>query len=626
MFLICLILTYVLFQSLQNGMNPCAQTALAYLGIFILATAIICVKQKRFPVKAIPSGLACLALCLSFVLHEDQDLHLVLFLMLIPLSGIYCIQLTDTNVHPFGSFYVLLDLLHCELLLPLRHLLSPFTDAVERIRQRREIRQTPRKSRKWLPVVFGFVIAIPILLIVIPLLIDADAAFESVMGGLYHHIRDALSAFGEWLERVLPFDGFILVLSLVFAPYIYSVIHTFATGKAKNENRDTAPRYRSLQKLPVSLVATVLGAVSAVYLIYLLTQSAYLFSAFSGHLPFGVSISVTEYARRGFFELCKLAGVNFVLLALSVGLTGRKNGRIAPLIKGFDIFLCLFTMLLCAISAAKILLYINTYGLTEKRLFVFAADIVLFIVFLAILLRLRFDRFPYMKVMLCALFIVTAALGVLGVSNTIAWYNTNGLLSGRLQKMTVNEIYNESDYASLPYLVKIADGKSLHAANAQNTLKQIVSYRDPYIDTNVSEVYFCNVEQYRFQRYIKEQLEHENSFQVLVDFCDTPPIYALCYACEVNGETVISGGVQNADESPLGKNVTVSINREDLPDNVDLSALAIRFSLYLEPGDTPEITYYVKESMYTEYPAFLFGRVYDVEIMPNGSGGFEADW
>ncbi len=621
MFLICLILTYLLFQSLQNGMNPCVQTALAYLGIFILATAIICVKQKRIPVKAIPSGLACLALCLSFVLHEDQDLHLVLFLMLIPLSGIYCIQLTDANVHPFGSFYVLLDLLHCELLLPLRHLLSPFTDAVERIRQRRENRQTPRKSRKWLPVVFGFVIAIPILLIVIPLLIDADAAFESVMGGLYHHIRDALSAFGEWLERVLPFDGFILVLSLVFAPYIYAVIHTFATGKAKNENRDTAPRYRSLQKLPVSLVATVLGAVSAVYLIYLLTQSAYLFSAFSGHLPFGVSISVTEYARRGFFELCKLAGVNFLLLALSVGLTGRKNGRIAPLIKGFDIFLCLFTMLLCAISAAKILLYINTYGLTEKRLYVFAADIVLFIVFLAILLRLRFDRFPYMKVMLCALFTVTAALGLLGVGNTIAWYNTKGMLSGKLQEMTVNEIYNESGCAALPYIENLATGETTYREDAQALLTHIGT---PTVLTNF-DLPFQNLEYNRYQRFVKEQVEHAESFQVLVDFYDIPPVYALGYGLEYNGKDILGGGVQNADETPLEKNVTLTFDLNELPEIDDYSKLVIRFSMYLSPGDTTDNEVSVRNEEYPLFGSYVYG-LYSVSIMQDQNGEFIADW
>ena len=626
MFLICLILTYLLFNSLYEFGDPNASTALAYLGIFLLATIIICVKQKRFPARAIPSGLACLTLCLSFVLHNDMDLHMILFLLLIPLSGIYCVTLTNANVHSFGSFYVLLDLLHCELLIPLRHLFAPFTDGVARYKEKRAVRQTAQKNRKWLPVVIGLIIAIPLLLLVIPLMIDADAAFESVIGGLYQHITDALSAFVGWLQKVLPFNWFALVLSLLFTPYIYAVIHAFANGTAKNENKDTSSKFCKLQKLPVALIATVLGAVSVVYLIYLLTQAGYLFSAFSGHLPFGVSITVTEYARRGFFELCKLAGINFVLLALSVGVSVRKNGRISPLVKGFDIFLCLFTMLLCAVSVAKILLYIHSFGLTEKRLYVFAADIVLFVVFLAILLRLRFERFPYMKVMLCALFLVTAALGVLGVGNTIAWYNTNGLLSGRLENMTVNEIYNESCFAALPYVQKIAEGNSTYVKDAKQTLKEILFYGTPYNETEEQEASFCNLEFSRYQRFVAKSRKAATSFQVIVNFVDTPPVYAIGYAWRLNGKDVLSGGMEHADHSALGNDATLDFNRNDLPENTDLSALEVLFTLYLEPDDMTKQVFEVSEAEYSLHPSFEFGRLYNVAIRENGNGGFEADW
>ncbi len=626
MFLICLILTYILFNSFYELGEPNASTALAYFGIFLLATLIISIRQKRFPARAIPSGLACLALCLSFVLHNDTDLHLVLFLLLIPLSGIYCVSLTGANVHAFGSFYVLLDLLHCELLIPLRHLFAPFTDAVARYKEKRTARQNTHKHRKWLPVVIGLIVAVPLLLIVIPLLIDADAAFESVMGGLYQHVTDALSAFGEWLRQALPFNGFALVLSLFFTPYIFAVIYTFASGTAKNENKDTSAKFCKLQKLPMALVATVLGAVSVVYLIYLLTQAGYLFSAFSGHLPFGVSITVTEYARRGFFELCKLAGINFVLLALSVGVSARKNGRISPLVKGFDIFLCLFTMLLCAVSVAKILLYIHSFGLTEKRLYVFMADIVLFVVFLAILLRLRFDRFPYMKVMLCALFTATAVLGLLGVGNTIACYNTNGLLSGRLENMSVNEIYNESGYAALPYLQKIADGDSPYAKDAKHTLKGLVSYGAAYTDTEEQDYAFYNLEFSRYLHFVEEGRKAATSFQVFIDLVDTPPVYAIGYACRVNGKDILSGGMENADHSALETDATIEFNRHDLLENTDLSNLDILFTLYLDPDDTTKQIYEVGEAESSLHPTFGYGRVYNVVIRDNGSGGFEAEW
>lgn len=618
MFIICLLLTYALFSSLLHSAEPNAQTALAYLGLFALATGLICVRQKRFPPRAIPCGLACLALCLSFVLHDDGELHLMLFLLLIPLSGIYCLTLTGANLHPFGSFYVLLDLLRCEFLLPLRNLFAPLSDAIDHARQRRVARQKTKKHRKWVPVVVGLLAAIPVLLVVIPLLIDADAAFESVMGGLYQHIRDALHSFGDWLEQVLPFNGFALVLSLLFAPYIYAVIHTFATGRAKRENSDIAPRYRSLQKVPPAFPATVLGSVSAVYLIYILTQIGYLFSAFSGRLPFGVSISVTEYARRGFFEMCELAGVNFMLLALSVGVAKRKNGRIAPLIKGFDVFLCLFTMLLCAVSVAKILLYIRTFGLTEKRLYVFAADIVLLVVFLAILLRLRFERFPYMKVMLCALFSAAAVLGLCGVGNTIAWYNTNGLLSGNLQEMSVDEIRSQNPSAALPYLERIAASDSEYAADARLVLREDVTY--DFLLTQAEP--FQNMERARYLRHIAQRIREADCFQIKLKLETQTPVYGLGYACLLNGKVVLSGGMEHADETPLSKYETISIEREMLPENADLSALELRFSAYLSPDDTQLKEIHVINKETSSFDTLFWGCVREVQLIEQKDGIF----
>ncbi len=621
MIFVCVLLTYLLFHSLLDLGAPEAATFAAYLGLFTLATARICFRQKRFPRSAVPLGLLCLALSLSFLLHGDCDLQWVLFLLLIPLSGFYCLVLTGANLHPFGSFYVLLDLLHCEVFLPIRHLFAPFTDAFEALQHRRAEHQASNKRRAWLPVAIGLLAAVPILLLVVPLLIDADAAFASVAGGLYQTVLDALRSFGDWLEQMLPFDGFALVLSLLFAPYIYAVIYAFSNGTAKAENRNTAARFVGLQRVSPVFMTTVLGVICGVYVIYLLSQTGYLFSAFSGHLPFGGTMSVTEYARRGFFELCKLAGVNFVLLALSVGVTRRKNGRITPAIKGLDFFLCCFTMLLCAISMAKILLYIRTFGLTEKRLCVFAADIVLLVVLLAILLRLRFRRFPYMAVMLGALFTVTAALGLLGVGNTLAWYNTNGMLNGSLREMTPQEIWQESGYAALQYLQRIANGENRFSADAQRTLTDAVAYDGIELD---SAEPFLNLEYNRYLQFAKEQLRQAESLQIVVDFDLQMPVYALEYTCRLNGKDVLGGGMTHADQSPLENRTVLTFDRRDLPENVDLAQLELQFSLCLSPDDASSDVVSVKNEGDSMLEGIGFGKVCRVLITQLEDGAFVA--
>ena len=69
---------------------------------------------------------------------------------------------------------------------------------------------------------------------------------------------------------------------------------------------------------------TALGAVCAVYLAYLFSQLAYFVGGFSGILPEGFTRA--EYARRGFFEMTCLAGVNLALMTFGVGKV-RHSGR-----------------------------------------------------------------------------------------------------------------------------------------------------------------------------------------------------------------------------------------------------------------------------------------------------------
>lgn len=580
MFLICLFFTYGLFHSVtQWYLN--AQTTACYLGIFALATILIVAKQKRFPAGALVPGLLCIATALSFLLHHDMDLHDVLFLLLIPLSGIYCLVLTGANVHSFGSFYVLLDLIHCELLLPLKHLFAPITAFIDTITAHRAVKSDGKKRRSWLPVVIGVLVAVPVLLIVIPLLINSDAAFESVAGSAYHTIRSALGRIGQFLSEHFEFDVLDLLLSLLFAPYIYAVIFAFAGGIAKRENRDTSLKYRALQKAPLPFVSTVLGVVAAVYVIYLLTQSAYLFSAFTGHLPSGMSISVTEYARRGFFEMVKLAVVNFLLIAASVGFCKRKEHRLPNAVKGLDVFLCVFTILLCVTSIFKILMYIRSFGLTEKRLYVFAADLALIVCFAAMLLRLLKERFPYMKLMLGAVFLSAAALGLLGVNNTIAWYNSNGLLNGKLLTYSVQELAEDCGEAALPYLQKIAASDGKYAKQAKEVLKNSYSY---YKAENELPA-FQNIEQARVVRFIQAERENADYFTVEVNLDLAPEIYSLNCACLIDKEIVFSTGLQNADKSPMESTRLLSISLKDLPADADLSKFDMRFSVCLSPED-----------------------------------------
>lgn len=617
---LCFLLTWGLFSSILAFGGPSAWTAVCYTGLFILATVYLTVKQKHFRPAALLPGVCALAICAGFTLHiSDSGFDFLAFLLLIPLSGFYCLSLTGANLHPFGSFYVLLDLLHCELLLPLRHLFLPLRAATESRRARKGTAQAPAKKRRLLPVLLGVLAALPLLLWAVSLLIDADAAFESVLGTAF----DALHRFAEAIVNRLPdyFEPFALFLAVLFTPYIFSVMFCFAHGVAGRENRDTSGRWTRLQKLSPAFVITVLAVLSAAYVLYLLTQAGYLFAAFSGHLPGGSTISVTDYARRGFFELCKLGGLNFVLIALSVGVTKRNSGKLPAPVKALGTFLCAFTMLLCAVSMAKILLYIGAYGLTEKRLYVFVADIVLLLCFAAVLLRLWIRRFPYMQVMLAAVCVSMALLSVCGVGNTIAWYNTHALLTGKAAHLTVSDLRAESGSAALPYLQRIAASDSPHAGAAQKELDT----RREEISFGI-EAPFYNLEQYRMVQWLRQESKKANSFTIEVTFDTDTPVYGLDYALTLSGKTVHSGGCVNADgKSALDNTLTIDVLRWDLPQNADLSKLDLKLSVLLTPENangqakTQTVTFYDSAK---DVWSVAFGGQYGVIVSDDGGGGF----
>ena len=294
---VCFLLTWGLFSSILTFGGPSAWTAVCYAGLFALATVYLAAKQRHFRPAALLPGLCALAVCSGFLLHNDSsDFTLLAFLLLIPLSGFCCLSLTGANLHPFGSFYVLLDLLHCELFLPLKHLLLPLRALSENRRTKKKNRGVPVKRRILLPVLLGVLVALPLLFWAVSLLIDADAAFESVLGTAF----DALHRFAEAIVNRLPdyFEPFALFLAVLFTPYIFSVMFCFAHGVAGRENRDTSGRWAGLQKLSPAFVITVLSVLSAAYVLYLLTQAGYLFAAWRPQLRVDCAVRRCHKAQQ----------------------------------------------------------------------------------------------------------------------------------------------------------------------------------------------------------------------------------------------------------------------------------------------------------------------------------------
>ena len=310
------------------------------------------------------------------------------------------------------------------------------------------------RSKRTRAILIGLACAVPALLILIPLLVSYDAAFAGLVGKL------DWDSVGKALFALVPGSFAALVL--------FSLLLTAAPSKepARNVKR------RGLE--PAAVIA-FLAAVSAAYVLYLVSQFAYFTDAFRGLLP--KDFTVAEYARRGFFEMCAIVAINLLLIVLSVGLCRKSEGKLPGAVKGLALFLCLFSLVLVATALSKMVLYMRSFGLTRLRVLTSAFMIFLAVVVVAEALRLFVKKVPAAQLAVTLGAAILIALSLLNVDGLVARYNVEAWRSGRLDSLDMKTICELGDGA-VPTLAELAGEKdeTISAAAAEELDDRLVRF------------------------------------------------------------------------------------------------------------------------------------------------------
>lgn len=301
------------------------------------------------------------------------------------------------------------------------------------------------KRRRAVGAALGVVCAVPVAALAVSLLIRSDAAFEGLI---------RMTVFGN-MGRV--------VLSLLLGILLFLMVFTseFALRKNCFHETGTAVPAGSRCVAPAGVNA-FLSVLSFFYLLYLFSQLAYFFSAFSGVLP--QNYTTAEYARRGFFEMAAICTINLGVVCVSILLTGSDDtGRIPPMTRLLDLFIVLFSALLTGTALSKMVLYIRSFGLTRLRVCTSVFMALLLIVLATLAMRLFLPRFPYMKASLLLGGAVLAAVLYADVDTVTARYNVWAYRSGLHAQIDVETLGLLSD-AAIPEMVKLLDDRDPQVA------------------------------------------------------------------------------------------------------------------------------------------------------------------
>lgn len=266
-------------------------------------------------------------------------------------------------------------------------------------------------------VLLGLLFAVPVLVIILPILSEADAGFERLAGNLVLYIQ-------EHLLNVL----FRAILAVPVSLYLYGLI--FGSINGRNTDRIQVEKLqetgRKIRRIPDTAVCTMLTVVCLVYLLFIGIQGNYLFAAFLGRLP--ADFTYAEYARRGFFELCQTGVWNLIILGGS-GMLSRSRSREHRGLGFLTVLLSVLNLLLIATAVSKMGMYIRVYGLTVMRILPMVFMVWMALVFLCVIIRQR-RAVPMMRFCVMAGAVLFCLLCVFPVERWTEMYNAWARLRG----------------------------------------------------------------------------------------------------------------------------------------------------------------------------------------------------
>lgn len=311
-------------------------------------------------------------------------------------------------------------------------------------------------------VLVGLLVTVPLTVIVGVLLASADQAVADIFG----KIGDVIS---EDVVAILAEIGFGI-------PVAFWLFGAFRSGAARRENpmpddETHAQRLSVLRFLPNLGLYAGVTPICLLYLLYVCTQTNYFLSAFAGKLPEDMIYS--DYARRGFFELCAIAVINLIVMLVMNGCAKHGGEKRPKALTGYVTALCLFTLFIIATALAKMVLYIDAYGLTRSRLYTSWFMVLLAVVFLVLIVRQFVRKFPTAAV-LTTVFI--AMFGVLCFSRpdaVIANYNLSRYANHTLNELDLHMLTELSDDA----LVVLAQKRDLLDDSQRTVLRKEIKKR-----------------------------------------------------------------------------------------------------------------------------------------------------
>ncbi len=355
---------YVRAMLIKNGVF--ATDRAASIGILVFTIALLagaeyvyhCVKRN----KSVLFWNACTILIpLSFVvgagplIGHGMDIIILFFIwFMLHVLAVYAILVRgNCLVGDEASSYFLLDLFQGFLIVSCGNIVLRLKMLYNGMKALIGLHMKKKNLYVGMGVLTGAVI---FLIYAISLLSNADDNFGRIFENIF--ISFTLSEF--WLNQI-----FFVIVSLPVGAYLFGLVMGNVVNRIEVFHRYKIEAHMETWHVASTTILTIaLVMFCGVYGIYLWLQGGYFFGAFTGNLP--AEFTFAEYARQGFFELCRIIGLNIFLFWVVVKISEMEIYQA----KVLRVILFVFHgqgLLFVATAFSKVVFYIRAYGLTAMR-------------------------------------------------------------------------------------------------------------------------------------------------------------------------------------------------------------------------------------------------------------------
>ena len=336
------------------------------------------------------------------------------------------------------------------------------------------------------PVIVGLITAMPLTVVVAALLADADEGIRSILESLTVNLYK-LDISAVVAELILAFPAALIFFGMLRAD-------------AKNKMYPLPPdmyyhsKLAALKKVSNPGIYAGVTPICVLYLMYVISQANYFLSAFSGRVPGNMLYS--EYARRGFFELCVIAVINLCVILFMLTFAKKSGSESTPALKAYTVIISAFTLFIISTALAKMLLYIGRYGLTRLRLYTSWFMVLLAVIFIVLTVRAFVKKLPTAKIITAAFIVLFGALCFSRPDALITEYNIRKYLDGEHETLDTGMLSGLSDDAYLAALKYAKSGmfEKSGLPDAERCRNEIVEMCGSAVDSYTHDpMYSCNI-------------------------------------------------------------------------------------------------------------------------------------